>query len=54
MLKYSFKFCVSFFGGYNEKAENMARQLGIRLEYIDFKTRHTEVLENPVYGRGKI
>lgn len=46
-------FVSHFFGGYNEKAENMARQLGIRLEYIDFKTRHTEVLENPVYGRGK-
>ena len=31
----------------------MAKQLGIRLEYIDFKKRHTLVVEDPVYGRGK-
>lgn len=31
----------------------MAEQLGIKLEYIDFKSRHTEILKNPVYGRGK-
>lgn len=35
-------FVSHFFGGYNEKAEILTRQLGIRLEYIDFKTRHTD------------
>lgn len=46
-------FVSHFFGGKNEKAEKMTEQLGIKLEYIDFKSRHTEVLKNPVYGRGK-
>jgi len=46
-------FVSHFFGGKNEKAESMAKQLGIRLEYIDFKKRHTLVVEDPVYGRGK-
>lgn len=46
-------FVSHFFGGKNEKAEKMAKQLGVRLEYIDFKKRHTKVVEDPVYGRGK-
>ncbi|MBQ3437480.1 MAG: 7-cyano-7-deazaguanine synthase [Fusobacterium sp.] len=46
-------FVSHFFGGKNEKAENMAKQLGIRLEYIDFKKRHTSVVQEPVYGYGK-
>ncbi|WP_315522663.1 MnmA/TRMU family protein [Fusobacterium massiliense] len=46
-------FVSHFFGGKNEKAENMAKQLGIKLEYIDFKKRHTVVVKDPVYGRGK-
>ena len=46
-------FVSHFFGGKNEKAEKMAEQLGIKLEYIDFKKRHMFVVEDPVYGRGK-
>lgn len=46
-------FVSHFFGGKNEKAENMAQQLGIKLEYIPFQSRHTEVVKSPVYGRGK-
>lgn len=46
-------FVSHFFGGKNEKAEKMAKQLGIKLKYIDFKKRHTKIVEDPVYGRGK-
>lgn len=46
-------FVSHFFGGKNEKAENMAKQLGVQLEYIDFSSIHTEILKNPIYGRGK-
>lgn len=46
-------FVSHFFGGTNPKAEKMAEQLGVRLEYIDFKERHTAVVEDPVFGRGK-
>lgn len=46
-------FVSHFFGGTNDKAENMAKQLGVKLEYVDFKSRHTKVLQNPVYGFGK-
>lgn len=46
-------FVSHFFGGANPKAEKMAEQLGVRLEYIDFKERHTAVVEDPVFGRGK-
>lgn len=46
-------FVSHFFGGKNEKAENMAKQLGIQLEYIHFEERHMEVVKDPVYGRGK-
>lgn len=46
-------FVSHFFGGKNEKAENMAKKLGVRLEYVDFKKRHTLVVQSPVYGYGK-
>ncbi|MEF9932615.1 MAG: 7-cyano-7-deazaguanine synthase [Cetobacterium sp.] len=46
-------FVSHFFGGKNEKAENMAEQLGVKLEYVDFSTAHTQVLKKPVHGRGK-
>ncbi|RXZ69174.1 tRNA (5-methylaminomethyl-2-thiouridylate)-methyltransferase [Fusobacterium necrophorum] len=46
-------FVSHFFGGANEKAEYMAKQLGISLEYIHFEERHMEIVKAPVYGRGK-
>lgn len=46
-------FVSYFFGGKNEKAENMAKQLGVKLEYINFSMNHMEILKNPIYGRGK-
>ncbi|MGL5176271.1 MAG: 7-cyano-7-deazaguanine synthase [Cetobacterium sp.] len=46
-------FVSHFFGGKNEKAENMAKQLGVQLEYVNFTSAHTEILKNPVHGRGK-
>ncbi|MBC2851501.1 7-cyano-7-deazaguanine synthase [Cetobacterium sp. 8H] len=46
-------FVSHFFGGKNEKAENMAEQLGVQLEYVNFSSIHTDILKNPVHGRGK-
>lgn len=46
-------FVSHFFGGVNEKAEYMAKQLRISLEYIHFEERHMEIVKAPVYGRGK-
>lgn len=46
-------FVSHFFGGKNEKADNMAKQLGIKLEYVDFSKLHTELVKNPPSGRGK-
>lgn len=46
-------FVSHFFGGKNEKAENMAKQLGIQLEYVHFEERHMEIVKEPIYGRGK-
>ena len=46
-------FVSHFFGGKNEKAENMAKQLGVQLEYVNFSSIHTEILKDPVHGRGK-
>jgi len=46
-------FVSHFFGGKNEKADNMAKQLGIKLEYVDFSVIHTELVKNPPSGRGK-
>ena len=34
-------FVSHFFGGKNEKAEKMAEQLGIKVEYVHFEKRHT-------------
>ena len=46
-------FVSHFFGGKNDKIEKMAEQLGVRVEYIDFKAVHTEIVKNPPSGRGK-
>lgn len=46
-------FVSHFFGGKNEKAENMAKQLGVQLEYVNFSQVHTDILKDPVHGRGK-
>ena len=46
-------FVSHFFGGKNEKAERMAEQLGVRLEYVDFSKIHTEILKESPSGRGK-
>lgn len=46
-------FVSHFFGGQNERAENMARQLGVELVYVPFQQRHMDVVRNPVHGRGK-
>ncbi|WP_297405787.1 7-cyano-7-deazaguanine synthase [uncultured Cetobacterium sp.] len=46
-------FVSHFFGGKNEKAENMANQLGVQLEYVNFSQIHTDILKDPVHGRGK-
>lgn len=46
-------FVSHFFGGKNEKAEIMAEQLGVKLEYVDFSKEHMEIMKKPVYGRGK-
>lgn len=46
-------FISYFFGGKDEKAEKMATQLGVQLEYVDFSEKHIEMMKNPVYGRGK-
>ncbi|MGB6127155.1 MAG: 7-cyano-7-deazaguanine synthase [Psychrilyobacter sp.] len=46
-------FVSHFFGGKNEKADNMAKQLGVKLEYVDFSVIHTEVVKSPPSGRGK-
>jgi tRNA-specific 2-thiouridylase len=46
-------FVSHFFGGKNDKIEKMAEQLGVKVEYIDFKAVHTEIVKNPPSGRGK-
>ena len=46
-------FVSHFFGGKNEKAEKMAQQLGVQLEYVNFKNRHMNVVKDPVFGYGK-
>lgn len=46
-------FVSHFFGGKNERAEKMAEQIGVRLEYIDFSEEHMKIVKNPKYGRGK-
>lgn len=46
-------FVSYFFGGKNERAELSAKELGVKLEYIDFKEVHKEMLSNPPSGYGK-
>ncbi|MGL4968553.1 MAG: tRNA (5-methylaminomethyl-2-thiouridylate)-methyltransferase, partial [Fusobacteriaceae bacterium] len=46
-------FVSHFFGGKDERAENMARQLDVELVYVPFQKRHMDVVKEPVYGRGK-
>ncbi len=46
-------FVSHFFGGKNEKAESMAKQIGVQLEYINFSEEHMDIMRNPVFGRGK-
>ncbi|TDT70529.1 tRNA-specific 2-thiouridylase [Hypnocyclicus thermotrophus] len=46
-------FVSHFFGGKNERAERMAKQLGVKLEYIDFKALHTDIVREAPHGRGK-
>ncbi|MCI6153243.1 MAG: 7-cyano-7-deazaguanine synthase [Fusobacterium perfoetens] len=46
-------FVSHFFGGKNEKAEAMAKQLGVKLEYVNFSKEHMDIMRDPVYGRGK-
>lgn len=40
-----------FFG--EENAKRMCKQIGIRLEVIDFSEEHFEMVKNPKHGRGK-
>lgn len=40
-----------FFG--EENAKRMCKQIGIRLEVIDFSEEHFEMAKNPKHGRGK-
>jgi len=46
-------FVSHFFGGHDERAERMAGDLGVQLEYVDFKKIHTEIVKDPANGRGK-
>ncbi len=46
-------FVSYFFGGSSEKIEKMAEQLGVKVEYIDVKKSHREVVKNPASGYGK-
>ncbi|MGF6907712.1 tRNA (5-methylaminomethyl-2-thiouridylate)-methyltransferase [Fusobacterium sp. PH5-44] len=46
-------FTSYFFGGKNIRADKMAEQLGVKLEYIDFQERHLAMMKNPIYGMGK-
>lgn len=46
-------FVSYFFGGKDERAEKMAEQLGVQLEYVNFKDKHMEIIKNPESGRGK-
>lgn len=46
-------FISYFFGGRNIKTDKMGEQLGIQVEYIDFKREHLKMMKKPVYGMGK-
>ena len=44
-------FVSHFFGGKNEKAEAMAKQLGVKLEYVNFSKEHMEIMKTNVAGQ---
>lgn len=46
-------FVSYFFGGKNERADKAAKDLGVQIEYIDFKEIHKEIVLNPPSGYGK-
>ena len=46
-------FVSYFFGGKNERADKAAKDLGVKIEYIDFKEIHKEIVLNPPSGYGK-
>ncbi|BDD11597.1 tRNA 2-thiouridine(34) synthase MnmA (plasmid) [Fulvitalea axinellae] len=46
-------FVSHFFGGKNPNAEKMCEQIGVKLEYVDIKPIHTEIVNDPQYGYGK-
>ncbi|WP_332922548.1 7-cyano-7-deazaguanine synthase [Persicobacter psychrovividus] len=46
-------FVSHFFGGENENAQRLCDQIGVKLEYVDFKKEHMEVVKDPANGRGK-
>ncbi len=46
-------FVSYFFGGTNERAEAMAKSLGVQLEYIDFKEAQLALVKDPPSGYGK-
>lgn len=46
-------FVSYFFGGKNERADKAAKDLGVQIEYIDFKEIHKEIVKNPPSGYGK-
>ncbi len=46
-------FVSYFFGGKNERADKAAKDLGVQIEYIDFKEIHKEIVKNPPNGYGK-
>lgn len=46
-------FVSHFFGGTNERSERMAKDLGVQLEYIEFKEEHKKIVLDPPNGHGK-
>jgi len=46
-------FVSYFFGGKNERADKAAKDLGVQIEYIDFKEMHKGIVLNPPSGYGK-
>lgn len=45
-------FVSYFFGQNNEMLEKAASQLGLKVEFVDFKERHLKVVKNPPHGFG--
>lgn len=46
-------FVSYFFGGSDERSDRMARDLGVQLEYIDFKEEQKKIVLDPPSGHGK-